>query len=65
MDEWMCSFLGRATFSAPSFPQLPVVLWVGLRPRRLFPIQFGMLISVTLVHLTFGWSMVRLCEYSF
>ena len=33
-------FLGRATSPTVSFPQLPVILYLGLRPHGLLPVQF-------------------------
>lgn len=44
----MCSFLGKTTYPAPSFPRLSVVLRVGLRPHGLFPVQFGISLVLTL-----------------
>lgn len=41
-DQLMLSSLGRTTSPAPSFTQLPIILWVGLRPRGLFPVPYGM-----------------------
>ena len=49
----MCSSLGKDTFSAPSFPQLPIVLCVGLRPHGLSTLSFVTSIAFILVQLTF------------
>lgn len=49
----MCLPLERAVSPAPAIPRLPKVLCVGLRPPGLFPIQFGMSISVIIVQFTF------------
>ncbi|EGV96540.1 hypothetical protein I79_000565 [Cricetulus griseus] len=54
MKQLVCSSLGRASSSAPSFPQLPIVLYVELRPHGHFsPVQFGIFIDVIFVQLTF------------
>lgn len=42
-DKLICS-----SSAAPSFPQLPIALCVGLRPHGLVTIQFGMFVSVFL-----------------
>jgi hypothetical protein len=45
----VCSSLGKSTSPITIFPQLPIVIYVGLRPHGLFSIQF----AVILVQLTF------------
>lgn len=51
------SSLGKTTSPAPlSFSHLPIVLCIGLGPHGFCPVQFGQLVDVMLVQLTFGWS---------
>lgn len=52
----VCFPLGKATSPTPSFPQLLLVLCVGLKPHGLLSIQFGMLTDVIVVQLMFGQS---------
>lgn len=52
----MCSSLGRATSSAPSFTQLVVVLCVGLKLLELFLCAAVIFVGVPLAQLTMEWS---------
>lgn len=48
-NQWVCSFLGRATPFIHIFPRWPVVLCVGLRPLSFFLCSLaGSLINVQL-----------------
>lgn len=44
--------LGELPFPVPSFPQLPIILYVGLRPHGLFSEQIDIFIDFILVQLT-------------
>lgn len=46
-------FPGETTSPATSFPLLPTVLYVKLRPHGLFPVHFVMCTGIILVHLMF------------
>lgn len=48
-DLLMCPSLGQNISPAPSFPRFAIVLCVGLRPSKLFPVCFGMPTGVGLV----------------
>lgn len=49
-DLLMCPSLGQNSSLAPSFPRFAIVLCVGLRPSKLFPVHFGTPPGVVLVH---------------
>lgn len=51
--NWYTLLWGAPPLATPIFSQLPVVLCVGLRLLKLFPIQFGMSIGGVLVQLMF------------
>jgi hypothetical protein len=55
-NQLVCSSLGRATYPAPSFTQLPIVVSVASRSMGFFPVQFDFLVGALLIQLTFGWS---------
>lgn len=49
-NQLVCCSFGKFTSPAPSFPQLPVVVCVGLRPRGCFLVQFDVFVGVILVY---------------
>lgn len=55
-SQLICSSLGKTTSPTPSFPQLPIVLCIGLRPQKLLSMQFGIFVGVLLVKLMIGQS---------
>lgn len=55
-DQSVCFSLGKTISPAFSVLYLPLVLFVGLRPRGLFPILFNMPIAVALIQPVFKWS---------
>lgn len=53
-NQLVLSSLGKAVSPALSIPQLPGVLWLGLRPHGLFLVPISM--SIVPVLLMFEWS---------
>lgn len=55
-NQLACSFLSKTTSCIPSFPQLSIVIWVGLRSCGLLPILFDMSVGITFCQLVFDHS---------
>lgn len=45
----MCSSLGRTNSLSPIFPQVPIVVWIGMRLCGFITFQFGLFIVENLI----------------